>query len=117
MKSLFKRTAAGRLSPEEIEHLWGEADFARDEDDFATARRLYRRLANLGQSRALLCLGEMCREGQGEPENFTQAYIYYERRPAPAKRKAIGALAFSTATATAAWNATGPRRKAGFKGR
>ena len=41
--------------------------------------RLYHRLANLGQSRALLCLGEMCREGQGEPENFTQAHIYYER--------------------------------------
>ena len=53
----------------------GEAAF--DRGDYATALQLWRQLAELGHARAKFNLGIMFAFGEGVPQDFVRAYLWF----------------------------------------
>ena len=52
---------------------------AYNKDDYATALKLYRPLADRGNAKAQFSLGVMYYSGQGVPEDYAQAVIWYRK--------------------------------------
>ena len=65
------------MSPEALDEIWERAEAAWFDDDYATAIGLYQRLEAAGQSRAVLRLGEMYREGWGVAADGRRARDYF----------------------------------------
>jgi uncharacterized protein len=56
-----------------------EAESAWERQDYATAERLYRSLAEQGKASAQHFLGRMYESGKGVPQNFSEARKWYRR--------------------------------------
>ena len=54
-----------------------DADFAFLSGDYALAARLFRPLAEQGDARAQVYLGMLYTEGQGIPQDFIRAHMWY----------------------------------------
>src|SRR5512147_3179619 len=63
-------------SPDEVASL-AHAAYARQ--DYATAARLYRQLADSGRFDAMVRLGSMCEKGQGSAPNDAEAVAWYRK--------------------------------------
>jgi len=62
-----------------------DADQAVDKGDYATALRLYRPLADRGDSRAQYAIGRMYAKGQGVPQDAVEANNWFNRARDQAK--------------------------------
>jgi len=62
---------------------------AYDRDDYATALRLWRPLADAGDATAQYNLGIMYRNGRGVPKDYVQAHMWFNLAASNAHDKAV----------------------------
>lgn len=60
--------------------------------DFAKAFKKWKRLADAGDSRAMLLIGVLYENGEGVPQNYKNAFLYFKKANAKGDIEAKGAL-------------------------
>lgn len=98
----YPRSSYASLEPSETEVAWKadyvEASQAYNEKKFDVSLRMFKKLADAGDERALTMLGAHAQLGLGRPVDFSEARHYYERAAAKGFGRAMADLGEMSAT-------------------